>query len=545
MNPHANEFVPSWGPKTTTPASPPAKKQEPVKESWEDKMEVTSTSTSQKDEIKEVVKKTEAMSIDSTYKPTEEEKKEIERMAKEEGISVDELLKEPSEPEKEVTVDDQREHLNLVFIGHVDAGKSTISGSILFHTGMVDMRTIQKYEKEAKDNNRESWFLAYIMDTNEEERAKGKTVEVGRADFETKTKRYTILDAPGHKNYVPNMIGGAAQADVGILVISARRGEFETGFQKGGQTKEHAMLVKTLGVKILIVVVNKMDDPTVEWAKDRWDEITGSLTPYFKQIGFNMKDVIYLPISGLKGINLKDHMDKSIAPWYDGPSLLECLDTLKPMERLYSSPLRIPIMDKFKDRGFVVVMGKVESGQISKGEQLCFMPGKLPCEVVSIYINDTTMVKTARAGENIRILLRGVEEENIHKGYVLCDKKETIPCQTKFEGQVVVLDLLAHKSIFSAGYTAVIHIHTTAEECTVTALVSQLDKKTGQVIKHKPQFVKNGAVVNCIIECAQPIPIELFIDNPQLGRFTLRDEGKTVAVGKIIALGPKKKPVAH
>ena len=175
----------------------------------------------------------------------------------------------PAEEEKvveevvEVQEEDPREHLNVVFIGHVDAGKSTLSGNILYLTGYVDKRTIEKYEREAKQRNRESWFLAFIMDTNEEERAKGKTVEVGRAPFETEAKRYTILDAPGHKNYVPHMISGAAQADVGILVISARRGEFETGFERGGQTREHAMLCKTLGVRFLIVVINKMDDPTV------------------------------------------------------------------------------------------------------------------------------------------------------------------------------------------------------------------------------------------------------------------------------------------
>ena len=175
----------------------------------------------------------------------------------------------PAEEEKvveevvEVQEEDPGEHLNVVFIGHVDAGKSTLSGNILYLTGYVDKRTIEKYEREAKQRNRESWFLAFIMDTNEEERAKGKTVEVGRAPFETEAKRYTILDAPGHKNYVPHMISGAAQADVGILVISARRGEFETGFERGGQTREHAMLCKTLGVRFLIVVINKMDDPTV------------------------------------------------------------------------------------------------------------------------------------------------------------------------------------------------------------------------------------------------------------------------------------------
>jgi peptide chain release factor subunit 3 len=202
--------------------------------------------------------------------------------------------------------DDIRENINLVFIGHVDAGKSTLSGNILYLTDNVDKRTIERYEREAKARSRESWFLAFIMDTSEEERAKGKTVEVGRAHFSTPAKRYTILDAPGHKNYVPNMIAGAAQADVGVLVISARRGEFETGFERGGQTREHALLAKTLGVKYLVVVVNKMDEPTVRWSQDRYDECCSKLKPFLKQCGYTIKkDVRFIPISGLNGANVK------------------------------------------------------------------------------------------------------------------------------------------------------------------------------------------------------------------------------------------------
>jgi peptide chain release factor subunit 3 len=214
---------------------------------------------------------------------------------------------------------DPREHLNIVFIGHVDAGKSTLSGSILYIMGMVDKRTIEKYEREAKERNRESWFLAFIMDTSEEERAKGKTVEVGRAHFDTPTNRYTILDAPGHKNYVPNMISGAAQADVAVLVISARRGEFETGFEKGGQTREHALLAKTLGVRYLLVVINKMDDPTVEWDLTRYEECVGKLKPYLKQCGYAIKrDVRFLPISGLSGDNILKEVPSETCPWWKG-----------------------------------------------------------------------------------------------------------------------------------------------------------------------------------------------------------------------------------
>merc|ERR1719296_207530 len=193
---------------------------------------------------------------------------------------------------------DPREHVNIVFIGHVDAGKSTLSGNILYLTDNVDKRTIEKYEREAKERNRESWFLAFIMDTSEEERAKGITVEVGRAHFETEAKRYTILDAPGHKNYVPNMIVGASQADIGILVISARKGEFETGFEKGGQTREHALLAKTLGVDKLVLAINKMDDHSVEWAESRYTEIKDKMSPFLKTSGFKDEQVMFLPLSG-------------------------------------------------------------------------------------------------------------------------------------------------------------------------------------------------------------------------------------------------------
>ncbi|EPS65067.1 hypothetical protein M569_09712, partial [Genlisea aurea] len=197
------------------------------------------------------------------------------------SLHPDELLDHDEGPRKR--------HLNVVFIGHVDAGKSTIGGQTLFLSGQVDERTIQKYEKEAKDKNRESWYMAFIMDTNEEERVKGKTVEVGRAHFETEATRFTILDAPGHKSYVPNMISGASQADIGVLVISARKGEFETGYEKGGQTREHVQLAKTLGVTKLIVVVNKMDESTVKWSKERFDEIKLKMESFLKSSGYNVK----------------------------------------------------------------------------------------------------------------------------------------------------------------------------------------------------------------------------------------------------------------
>lgn len=211
----------------------------------------------------------------------------------------------------------KKEHVNVVFIGHVDAGKSTIGGQIMYLTGMVDKRTLEKYEREAKEKNRETWYLSWALDTNQEERDKGKTVEVGRAYFETEKKHFTILDAPGHKSFVPNMIGGASQADLAVLVISARKGEFETGFEKGGQTREHAMLAKTAGVKHLIVLINKMDDPTVNWSNERYEECKEKLVPFLKKVGFNpKKDIHFMPCSGLTGANLKEQSD--FCPWYIG-----------------------------------------------------------------------------------------------------------------------------------------------------------------------------------------------------------------------------------
>lgn len=210
-----------------------------------------------------------------------------------------------------------KEHLSIVFIGHVDAGKSTMGGNLLFLTGMVDKRTMEKYEREAKEAGRDSWYLSWALDSTPQERAKGKTVEVGRAYFETPTRRYTILDAPGHKTFVPSMISGAAQADVAILVISARKGEFETGFERGGQTREHIMLVKTAGVSKVVVVINKMDESTVEWSKERYDEIKDKLSPFLKAAGFSVKtDVTFIPVSAYTGLNLKDRLPKNIAPWY-------------------------------------------------------------------------------------------------------------------------------------------------------------------------------------------------------------------------------------
>ncbi|CAG4979866.1 unnamed protein product [Colias eurytheme] len=424
----------------------------------------------------------------------------------------------------------KKEHVNVVFIGHVDAGKSTIGGQIMSLTGMVDKRTLEKYEREAREKSRESWYLSWALDTNQEERDKGKTVEVGRAYFETDRKHFTILDAPGHKSFVPNMIGGAAQADLAVLVISARKGEFETGFDRGGQTREHAMLAKTAGVKHLVALVNKMDDPTVNWEEKRYNECRDKILPYLKKLGFNpAKDLSFLPVSGQTGQGLLERLTEEVCPWYRGPSFIQLIDELPSLNRKMDGPFIMPVVDKYKDMG-TVLMGKVEAGVTRKGATLFLMPNRVQVTVDQLWSDDIE-VTSIGPGENVKVKLKGIEEEDVSPGFVLCDTAEPITTGRVFDAQVVILE---HKSIICAGYSAVMHIHCAAEEVTVKALICLVDKKTGEKSKTRPRFVKQDQVAIMRIECAGIICLEPFKKFAQMGRFTLRDENKTIAIGKVL-----------
>eukprot|EP00560_Eucampia_antarctica_P003414 CAMPEP_0197831720 /NCGR_PEP_ID=MMETSP1437-20131217/11738_1 /TAXON_ID=49252 ORGANISM="Eucampia antarctica, Strain CCMP1452" /NCGR_SAMPLE_ID=MMETSP1437 /ASSEMBLY_ACC=CAM_ASM_001096 /LENGTH=589 /DNA_ID=CAMNT_0043434757 /DNA_START=112 /DNA_END=1881 /DNA_ORIENTATION=- len=464
------------------------------------------------------------------------------------SVAVVKKVEEKEVVEQILTEGDPREHLNLVFIGHVDAGKSTLSGNILYITENVDKRTIEKYEREAKELNRESWFLAFIMDTNEEERAKGKTVEVGRATFNTDVKRYTILDAPGHKNYVPNMIMGASQADVGVLVISARKGEFETGFDRGGQTREHAMLAKTLGVSYLVVVINKMDDPTVQWDKKRFDECVTKIRPFLKGCGYVIKkEVKFIPISGLSGANIKDEVDKKDCPWWSKcvaagdnntniPTLIGLLDSLVIKGRDPIAPLRIPVLDRYVDRG-TIAMGKVESGVLRPGMKITMAPTRNKYKIDTVWVNEEP-VSSARPGENVLIKLGGgCGTEDVLKGYVICSDP---PCRSvsKVICQIALMDMPENTRIFTAGFQAMFHSHTCEEECTVVKLFETTNAKG--VVNKIPRFAHVGMKIICMIELDRTVPVETYDDYPFLGRFTLRTEGKTIAIGKILKLPPKK-----
>lgn len=433
----------------------------------------------------------------------------------------------------QLSLDDQqrKENINIVFIGHVDSGKSTTAGRIMSLTGMVDKRTLEKLEKESKELNRDSWIYAYILDTDEDEKEKGITVHCGKAFFETPKRRFTILDAPGHKSYVPNMITGAAQADIAVLIISARKGEFETGFEKGGQTREHAMLVKTIGIRKLIVAINKMDEPSVAWAKERYDEIVGKLTPFLKGIGMNLKtEVEFMPISGFTGANLQDKLDSSVCSWYNGPSLLGYLDEMPIWDRNIGGPFLMPISEKYKDNG-TIIGGKIESGRITRGQNILIMPSKKTAEVQGILCEDTEL-KDAQSGDNIKLKLKGVDEEEVFTGNVACSPERPVKIGTLFEVQVVLLNC---KNIVTPGYISIMHIHLCSEEVSFEEFISLIDKKTGAVLPKRP-FARQGEILIARLLARNPVCMEIFSEHPQLGRFSLRDEGKTVAMGKILKI---------
>ncbi|GKT44071.1 eukaryotic peptide chain release factor GTP-binding subunit [Colletotrichum spaethianum] len=508
----------------TVPPKKEEKKEEPTKESGAAAAEAGAKATATK-----AIEKTGASTTKSgktspspssgRSSPSAGEKKAAAR-------DVDAVQKEQTADVDEATLKEiyGKEHVNIIFIGHVDAGKSTLGGSILYNTGMVDERTMEKYKKEARELGNPSWYLSWVMDLNKEERSQGKTIEVGRGYFETEVRRYSILDAPGHKTYVPNMIGGASQADVGILVISARRGEYETGFERGGQTREHAMLAKTQGVNKLIVAINKMDDATVEWSHERYQECTSKLSQFLKGTGYNLKtDVFFIPVAAQQSINIKERIPKGVADWYDGPSLLEYLDGMKALERKVNAPFMMAVAGKYRDMG-TMIEGKIEAGVIKKGMSLVMMPNKQSVDASAIYGETEEEVQVAQCGDQVRIRLRGIEEEDIMPGFVLCSPKRLVHNVQTFEAQIRILEL---KSILSAGFNCVLHVHAAIEEVTFAALLHKLQKGTNRKSKLPPSHAKKGDSIIArlqVIGGAGSVCIEKFEDYPQMGRFTLRDQ---------------------
>jgi len=339
------------------------------------------------------------------------------------------------------------------------------------------------------------------------------------------------------------MIMGAALADYAGLVISARKGEFEAGFEKDGQTREHVQLAKSLGVQKLIVVVNKMDEPSVQWSETRWNEIRAKLAPFLEKSGYPESDVYYVPISGLVGDNIVNKVDPKVCAWYKGETLMEILDKLPTENRDPNGTLRMPILDKVKEQG-VIAHGKIEQGTIRVGDKIQVSPSGYPAQVGNILDHKNESVKFARPGENVQITLIHVADENmITKGDILTFRENVCPVTMLFEAQIDVMELLEHKMIISKGYSCVMHCHTWADDIVIKDLLSVTEKSLASGVsetKDAPKFIKSFQSARVRITTRMPIAIEKFDVLPQLGRFTLRDEGRTIAVGKIIKYKPHK-----
>jgi elongation factor 1-alpha len=411
-------------------------------------------------------------------------------------------------------------------MGHVDHGKSTTTGHLLYLTGVVDDRTIKAFEEEAKKMGKETFKFAWVLDNLKEERERGVTIDLRFLKFETKKYYFTVIDAPGHRDFVKNMITGASQADGAVLFVSAKRGEFEAGIGAGGQTREHAFLAFTLGVHQLVVAVNKMDDTLVNWSQERYEEIKNEVSSLLKTVGYKVDKIPFVPVSGWTGDNLSKPSDK--LPWYKGPTLLEALDTFEIPSKPLDKPLRIPVQDVYSITGVgTVPVGRVETGVLKEGDIIIFMPSNKQGEVKSLEMHHTRIPR-AEPGDNIGFNVRGIAKTDIRRGDVGGHVDNPPTVAKEFTGQIVVI---YHPTALAAGYTPVLHYHTGQVACRFTELIKKIDPRTGQVVEEKPAFLKTGDGALVRMEPLHPIAIETRTDFPELGRFAVRDMGTTVAAG--------------
>lgn len=423
----------------------------------------------------------------------------------------------------------KKPHLNLIIIGHVDHGKSTMTGHLLFDTGNVDEKTIAKYADEsAKLGAGETFKFAWVLDTLKEERERGVTIDLRFEKFETDKLFFTIIDAPGHRDFIKNMITGTSQADAAILVVSAKKGEFEVGVGPGGQTREHAYLARTLGVAQLAVAINKMDDQTVGYAEERYKECKKEMESLLKVVGYDTSKIQFVPVSGWIGDNLAKPSPKM--PWYKGLTLIDTLNTFQEPPKPTDKPLRIPVQDVYSITGIgTVPVGRVETGTMKVGDNIVFMPANARGECKDIETHHTKIAQ-AIPGDNIGFNVRGIGKTDIHRGDVAghTDKPPTVA--SEFIGQIIVV---FHPTAIAAGYTPVMHAHTATTSATITELIQKIDARSGQVTQEKPDFLKTGDAALVKIRPLRPLAVEAYSDIPQLGRFAIRDMGSTIAVGVV------------
>lgn len=416
-------------------------------------------------------------------------------------------------------------HMNLIFIGHVDHGKSTTVGRVLFDTGAISEGDMKKLQDKAKEFGMEGTELAYVMDNLKEERQRGMTIDLSHKKFESQKYYYTIIDAPGHRDFVKNMITGVSQADAAVLVVSCVEGP-------QAQTKEHIFLARTLGIKQLIIAVNKMDREN--YSEEAFKRTKDAVTEFLKQIGYKIEEIKFIPISGLKGDNVVKKSTNT--PWYNGPALLEACDTFSPPEKPVDKPLRLPIQEAYTITGIgTVPVGRVETGKLKPNDTVIFMPSGLKAEVKSIEMHHENLPE-ALPGDNVGFSVKGVGKNDVHRGDVAGHPNNPPTVVSEFTAQIVVLN---HPTVIAKGYTPVFHAHTAQVACTFTELLKKIDPKTGQVAQENPDFIKTGdvAVVKCVP--LKPLCLERAKDFPPLGRFAIRDMGQTVAAGMVIDLVPK------
>jgi len=422
-----------------------------------------------------------------------------------------------------------KEHINVVVIGHVDAGKSTTTGHLIYKCGGIDKRTLEKYEKEANELGKGSFKYAFVMDKLKSERERGITIDIALWKFETAKYMYTIIDAPGHRDFVKNMITGTSQADVAILIIAAGAGEFEAGIAENGQTKEHALLAFTLGVKQLVVCVNKMDDKTVNYSEKRFNEIKEETTNFLKRIGYKTDNIPFIPISGWNGDNMLEK--SSNTPWYTGQCLIDTLDSIPVPKRPSDKPLRLPLQDVYKIGGIgTVPVGRVETGILKPGMVVVFAPSTVQAEVKSIEMHHE-QVQEAYPGDNVGFNIRNVSVKDIKRGYVAGDVKNDPPTGVEdFTAQVIVLN---HPGEIHSGYSPVLDCHTSHIACKFAEILSKMDKRTGKVVEENPKSIKKGDAALVKLIPSKPMCCEPFAQYQPLGRFAVRDMRVTVAVGVI------------
>jgi len=439
---------------------------------------------------------------------------------------------------------DDKTHINIVVIGHVDSGKSTSTGHLIYKCGGIDKRTIEKFEKEAQEMGKGSFKYAWVLDKLKAERERGITIDIQLMKFLTKKYDVTIIDAPGHRDFIKNMITGTSQADCAVLIIASSTGEFEAGISKNGQTREHALLAYTLGVKQMIVGVNKIDNTEPPYSEQRFNEIKKEVESYVKKVGYNPKEVAFVPISGWHGDNMIE--ESANMSWYKGWSvtrkgvdkpltgktLLDAIDNIQPPERPVSKPLRLPLQDVYKIGGIgTVPVGRVETGTIKAGMVVTFAPAAVTTEVKSVEMHHETLVDGGVPGDNVGFNVKNVSIKDIRRGMVTSDSKNDPAKESKsFLAQVIILN---HPGEIRAGYQPVLDCHTAHVACKFEVLKEKIDRRSGKVLEQEPKVIKSGDAAMINLVPSKPMCVESFADYQPLGRFAVRDMRQTVAVGII------------